>query len=115
MQDPNDKNQMQKAGIKFNNFFSTLIKDRRPIVRENIQLKTEHLLAKLSDREKQVKKKMEEIKKHRVDRRIYKDQVRLSIDNKVKQTKAEESRSLNKRLIEVENRNIETMQRALEA
>ena len=75
MQDPNDKNQMQKSGIKFNNFFSTLIKDRRPIVRENIQLKTEHLLAKLSDREKQV----------------------------------------NKRLIEVENRNIETMQRALEA
>ena len=41
--------------------------------------------------------------------------MRVSIDIKVKQVKDEQDRSLNDKLIEVENRNIETMQRALEA
>ena len=41
--------------------------------------------------------------------------MRASIDNKVKQVKDEQDQSLNKKLFEVENRNIETMQRALEA
>lgn len=41
--------------------------------------------------------------------------MRASINIKVRQVKNEQDRSLNERLIEVENRNIETMQRALEA
>ncbi len=48
--------------IVFNNFFSNLIKDRRPIVRENAQIQTENLIAKLSDREKVLTKKLSEIK-----------------------------------------------------
>ena len=41
--------------------------------------------------------------------------MRASINIKVRHVKNEQDRSLNERLIKVENRNIETMQRALEA
>lgn len=56
------KDNENMPNIVFNNFFSNLIKDRRPIVRENAQIQTENLLAKLSDREKVLTKKLSEIK-----------------------------------------------------
>jgi hypothetical protein len=56
------KDNENMPNIVFNNFFSNLIKDRRPIVRENAQIQTENLIAKLSDREKVLTKKLSEIK-----------------------------------------------------
>ena len=56
------KDNENMPNIVFNNFFSNLIKDRRPIVRENAQIQTENLIAKLSDREKLLTKKLSEIK-----------------------------------------------------